>query len=170
MGRSSLLVMLLVCSSCGEVHEAGDVGQDADERIVGLGDRCVPESIPEMGFTSSESYVETMSVQCATRACLVYRLDGHPERVVGTDSCPPGPASSTCVEARERDERVFCSCRCSLDSEHPEVTPCTCTEGFHCVDLLRDGSSTTGYCLPEVFCEDDVDCATGRRCEGHVCS
>ena len=44
----------------------------------GVGDACVPEQVPAGGFLASETYLETSSVQCATRVCLVRELDGDP--------------------------------------------------------------------------------------------
>ena len=44
----------------------------------GIGDPCIPESIPEGGFVGSEAYLETSSVQCRTRVCMVYQLTGVP--------------------------------------------------------------------------------------------
>jgi hypothetical protein len=176
VGRVGSVFLALLWFGCGAAHEvrdaAQDAEQDADEGTVGVGDRCIPEWVPVDGFRSSESYIETSSVQCATRACLVYRLDGHPERIVGTDACPAGPASSSCVEAREVEARVFCSCRCSVPDGTPDAPLCTCGDGFHCVELLGSGSASVrgSYCLRETFCEEDIDCASGQACLDHICS
>lgn len=155
----------------------------------GVGDPCVPEAIPECGFTARESYVETSSVQCRTRVCLVYRLQGHPERVLGgTESCmrPACDTADTCVidgdletiemggtaAANDRAARVFCSCRCSAAGGDSNLPLCACNEGFHCVDLLTQGGAGVrgGYCIREQFCEDDSDCAAGQTCQGNICS
>lgn len=136
----------------------------------GVGDPCVPEAIPQAGFTDRESYVETSSVQCRTRVCLVYRLAGHPERIVGTPTC--GTGATNCVDEGTRDDRVFCSCRCSSAGGDSNLPLCTCNEGFHCVDLLTQGGAGVrgGYCIREGFCEDDDDCATGQTCTtGNIC-
>lgn len=137
----------------------------------GVGDPCVPEAIPQNGFTNTESYVETSSVQCRTRVCLVYRLTGHPDRIVGTPSCPSGPGSTTCVSQEDRDERVFCSCRCSSGGGDSTLPLCTCPEAFHCVDLLTQGGDAVrgGYCVPEDFCETNADCAVGQVCNMNGC-
>jgi hypothetical protein len=155
----------------------------------GVGDPCVPEAIPECGFTSRESYVETSSVQCRTRVCLVYRLQGHPDRLLGgPDACmrPSCGSADTCVidgdlEALEtgsvpanndRAARVFCSCRCSAAGGDANLPLCNCNEGFHCVDLLTQGGAGVrgGYCIREVFCEDDSDCAVGQTCQDNICT
>ena len=49
----------------------------------GVGDACVPEQVPAGGFLDSETYLETSSVQCATRVCLVRGLSGDPNKVFG---------------------------------------------------------------------------------------
>lgn len=154
----------------------------------GVGDPCIPEAIPECGFTARESYVETSSVQCRTRVCLVYRLQGHPERILGgPDACTPSACSTdTCVidgdleqieaggtaAANDRAARVFCSCRCSAAGGDSNLPLCTCNEGFHCVDLLTQGGAGVrgGYCIRDQFCEDDADCLAGQSCQGNICS
>jgi hypothetical protein len=140
----------------------------------GVGDPCVPEAVPLLGFTARESYVETSSVQCRTRVCLVYRLQGHPERLVGTPSCPTSDPtlSATFVDQQTRDDRVFCSCRCSAAGIDSNLPLCDCNEGFHCVDLLTQGGAGVrgGYCIREQFCEDDEDCLAGQRCQANICS
>lgn len=152
----------------------------------GIGDPCTPEAIPADpdgpmgertdGFEASEIYVETSSVQCRTRTCMVFRLEGNPERVAGEDSCPPG--ASGCVNpdlpvtSVISAERVFCSCRCSASGD--VNTPlCECTDGFHCVDVLTAGGVGVagGYCVPTDLCTSDDDCPAGVVCndETGVC-
>ncbi len=53
----------------------------------GVGDPCTPENIPSDGFNGSEAYLETSSVQCRTRVCMVYQLQGDPRLL--SDSTPP---------------------------------------------------------------------------------
>jgi hypothetical protein len=128
----------------------------------GIGDPCVPEAIPTGGFDDREVYVETSSVQCRTRTCMVFRLDGNPERIVGTDSCPDGVDCvnpELPVSDQTSLERVFCSCRCSAAGD--VNTPlCNCTSGFHCVDVLTAGGVGVqgGYCVPDELCTSDEDC------------
>ncbi len=137
----------------------------------GVGDPCVPEAIPEAGFTARESYVETSSVQCRTRVCLVYRLQGHPEHIVGDPMTCRNPATDNCIDTDTRDARVFCSCRCSAGGGDSTLPLCTCNEGFHCVELLTKGGDGVrgGYCIPDNFCEDDDDCGPGGSCTNNEC-
>ncbi len=101
-----------------------------------IGDPCVPESIPAGGFDHQEVYLETSSVQCRTRTCMVYKLDG--------DGTAPGA-----------DDQIFCSCRCSVLSGASANTPlCSCGEGFTCVDeLVTIGGEGVqgGYCVPCIY-------------------
>jgi hypothetical protein len=143
----------------------------------GVGAPCVPEVVPDVDgpggapatFDSQEIFVEASSAQCRTRTCVAFRLDGDPRRVVGTDSCPAG--TDACVD-RDVDiaspisaGRVFCSCRCSGNTGSADAPLCDCGEGFHCVESLRVGPTavTGGYCVPDVLCDSDGDCAS-RSC------
>lgn len=132
----------------------------------GIGDPCVPEAIPGGGFDSREIYVETSSVQCRTRTCMVFRLDGNPTQVTEDGTCPSG--SMDCVTRADINlpnslERVFCSCRCSAAGGDSNTPLCDCTEGFHCVDVLNAGGVGVrgGYCVPNELCTSDDDCASG---------
>ena len=122
----------------------------------GIGDPCIPESIPSDGFAPSEVYVETSSVQCRTRTCMVFRLDGNPSCETGVAGCvnPDAP-----VTDQNSADRVFCSCRCSATGD--VNTPlCACTEGYHCVNVLTVGGVGVqgGYCVPTELCTADSDC------------
>ena len=112
----------------------------------GLGDPCIPESIPAGGFNQREVYVETSAVQCRTRVCMVYQLQGNPEHITGTPSCGANP---DCVSQELVNERVFCSCRCSAGGD--TNTPlCACNEGFTCVDDVVNAGGVGvrgGYCV-----------------------
>lgn len=127
----------------------------------GVGEPCVPEAIPGDGFTPSEVYVETSAVQCRTRVCIVYHLDGDPENL-SSEMCPAGTAD--CVDdqipvdpgIRIQDNsinRVFCSCRCRAGEDNPNLPLCACGDGYHCAD--------EGYCVPheadDSFCSEDYE-------------
>jgi hypothetical protein len=144
----------------------------------GIGDPCTPEAIPSGGFDPREVYVETSSVQCRTRTCIVFRLRGDPTCVLSTDpsrnTCDPVRCGDRCVRdvsedgsmiaAQDSLERVFCSCRCSAAGD--TNTPlCQCTEGYHCVEVLTAGGPGIrgGYCVPNELCATDDDCPS-RRC------
>ena len=106
----------------------------------GVGDPCSPEAAPSGGFVSSEAYLETSSVQCRTRICMVYRLDGDPSQSF-EDCINAGGSASDCADHPNQetlDERVFCTCRCAGggDSNTPV---CECPEGFECTEILNQG-------------------------------
>ena len=160
---------------------------------VGQGDPCTPESIPGDGFVANEVYVETSSVQCRTRVCMVYHLKGNPEcEDVVDDRCLPGhaapnnpcqdgsttPATSRCVEPDLPDmvqtednspDRIFCTCRCSA-SGNASLPLCQCTDGFRCIPDTDPGG---GYCVPndlaiaQGICANDGECAT--QSGAHTC-
>lgn len=134
----------------------------------GIGDPCVPEAIPGGGFDPREIYVETSSVQCRTRTCMVFRLDGDPSQVTEDGTCPAD--SPNCVNRglpvtnTTSLERVFCSCRCSAAGGDSNTPLCECSDGFHCVDVLNAGGVGVrgGYCVPNELCTSDDDCPSGR--------
>lgn len=105
-----------------------------------VGDPCVPESIPPGGFDNREVYLETSSVQCRTRVCMVYQLDGDPTEL------PP--------DDQDLDQ-VFCSCRCSIaEGEQANQPLCACGAGFECIDdIVTTGGEGVrgGYCVPCVL-------------------
>lgn len=147
----------------------------------GQGDPCTPEAIPGNGFVSNEVYVETSSVQCRTRVCMVFHLQGNPECTSGVDArCGQGPgpsnpcvtsAANLCVQVDDpgqvqidanSPDRVFCTCRCSANG-NAALPLCQCTEGFRCVP---DSDPGGGYCVPndlalhERICANDAECTT----------
>lgn len=128
----------------------------------GVGDPCTPESTPEGGFQASETYLETSSVQCRTRVCMVYKLAGDPTQTL-EDCLASGQSPAVCDPFPSRDalsERVFCTCRCGTTGGADDGTPlCECGEGFVCSDddslgtaagpiLTQGGVGIRGsYCL-----------------------
>lgn len=118
-------------------------------QATGVGDPCTPENIPEGGFNASESYVETSSVQCRTRVCLVYELKGDPTHTPGETGCMPGVGD--CVSDTDVAERVYCTCRCALPEGAQDMdTPlCTCPDGFECRPVLELGGPGIrgSYCV-----------------------
>ena len=117
----------------------------------GVGDPCVPEAVPEGGFLASETYLETSSVQCATRVCLVRGLDGDPNNLQ-EDECPQGEA--TCVPASDVDRSVYCSCRCAAPAASGLPT-CGCPGGFTCEEVLETGGPgiVGSYCVRDPLTE-----------------
>lgn len=121
----------------------------------GIGDPCIPESIPDDGFQPGEAYLETSSVQCRTRVCMVYQFgstfaldpsETQEECIAGGGdpvTCATRPAEAIV------DERVYCTCRCSSD-EGSNTPTCDCPGGFTCQDdLLTLGGDGIrgGYCV-----------------------
>ena len=93
----------------------------------GVGDPCLPEKVPAGGFSDNETYIETSSVQCQTRVCIVYKLSGDP-------TLPPGQGGPP---AEEVAKRVYCSCRCR--SSDPRFAPCKCPGDYTCRQTLELG-------------------------------
>ncbi len=94
---------------------------------------------------ASETYLETSSVQCATRVCLVRGLMGDPNNLQ-EDDCPRG--EETCVPASEVERDVYCSCRCGAPAES-NVPTCECPGGFICEEVLETGGDGLrgSYCV-----------------------
>jgi len=114
-----------------------------------VGDPCVPESIPVGGYSPLEVYIETSSVQCRTRACMVYKLEGNPAETCTDD----------CADPAAVDDQIFCSCRCSVPAGGQSNTPlCNCGQGYTCMDdLVTTGGDGVvgGYCVPCIYDGDD---------------
>lgn len=115
-----------------------------------VGAPCLPEQVPEDGFADQEAYVESSSVQCETRVCIVFRLRGDPrEGCMQVEPDPNDPTSTGryCATEDEVEKRVYCTCRCnSADTGFAE---CECPDGFTCVDVLEQGGPGVrgGYCV-----------------------
>lgn len=115
----------------------------------GVGDPCTPEQIPMGGFNPAEAYLETSSVQCRTRVCMVYKLAGDPSKIIGTPSCTPADMTAgVCVAPERAEQKVYCSCRCRAP-EGVDATVCECPDDFTCVDVLELGGDGIrgGYCV-----------------------
>jgi hypothetical protein len=122
-----------------------------------VGAPCLPEQVPSGGFDVSEAYIESSSVQCETRVCMVYHLEGAP---VGTAKCVPKAQvvacaandkncipQIVCAEEVEVNRRVYCTCRC--ESGNPKFASCTCPSGYSCRSVLEQGSVGVrgSYCV-----------------------
>jgi hypothetical protein len=106
---------------------------------VGVGDPCAPSrpgnapcvpggAMPSPAqtagcFQGTEIYLETQSLQCRSRICLVYRY-----------------AEATDNTQTQRPKRVYCTCRCGVPQNLAATTDssvlCTCPEGFICLTNL----------------------------------
>lgn len=134
-----VLRLLLVTASIGLVC----VGCQTS----GVGDPCDPENIPEGGFNGAEAYLETSSVQCRTRVCMVYQLAGDPRNTPEQTGCNPA-ADPTCIPDSAIEERVYCTCRCRAP-EGVNSPTCGCPGGFECVEVLELGGDGIrgSYCV-----------------------
>jgi hypothetical protein len=128
----------------------------------GVGDPCTPEQIPEGGFDINESYLETSSVQCRTRVCMVRHFEGDPTKVYYPDPDDPRStctaADEGCNRAAQVEQAVFCTCRC--DAPAGSNTPtCECPSGFVCEDVLQGGGVGIqgGYCVRSGALEPTTD-------------
>lgn len=107
-----------------------------------VGAPCLPEQIPAGGFSEKEAYIESSSVQCETRVCLVYQLKGDPR-----DSCKPTVPGSNCASKSDIAQRVYCTCRC--DAQGTGFSTCECPSGFTCAEVLTQGDRGVrgSYCV-----------------------
>lgn len=122
----------------------------------GVGDPCVPEAIPEGGgFNALEVYLETSSVQCRTRVCMVYEFAGDPSESF-EDCDARGGADCAAKPLQDSiDERVFCTCRC--DTTTQGASTCECPSGFSCQPILDEeaGPGIAGsYCVRTTTLDD----------------
>jgi hypothetical protein len=123
----------------------------------GVGDPCLPEMIPEAtvkdktsgvdtkvyGFVNGERYIESASVQCATRVCGVFNLTGDPR-----ESCNAAASQGfVCPTDKEIDDKVYCTCRCKAPDKR--FATCTCPSGFDCIEALTQGDPGVrgSYCI-----------------------
>ncbi len=122
-----------------------------------VGDACLPEQVPASGFHDTEAYVESSSLQCETRVCIVYHLGGDPREgcVPSGDPHSISTASAQCAPivacptTEEIEQRVYCTCRC--DSDGSGFAECECPSGFTCALVLAQGGTGVrgGYCVRE---------------------
>ncbi len=127
----------------------------------GVGDPCIPESVPcgedadgdrRCGFNLQESYIESSSVQCRSRLCIVHKLDNNTNGNTPADPrhiCRDGEdrKEQGCVTEAEFSQSIFCTCRC--DGPSTSVDFCECPDGFVCDDVLQlGGDGIRGkYCV-----------------------
>ncbi len=144
-------------------------GCEPETEPAGVGDPCVPEEEHQPtfgGFDYMEVSVETGSVQCRTRVCLVNQFQGRVScpygqteadlelpatdprrcRLPGTSDpvtvrVPPQLVRRTAAASPPRHpeyakDAVYCSCRC--DGPDPNARYCRCPSGFHCEKLIED--------------------------------
>jgi hypothetical protein len=121
-----------------------------------VGAPCLPEQVPETGFDDREAYIESSSVQCETRVCIVYHLKGDPrdncDRNAPTMQCDPAKdpkcqPMKQCADPNEVTGRIYCTCRC--DAKGSGFGECQCPDGYSCEDVLEQGGPGVrgGYCV-----------------------
>ena len=121
----------------------------------GVGEPCIPETIPEGGFKGNENYVESSSVQCRSRICIVNQLEGEPADLCARNGASPAPGCAnakddpTCRDHEDSlncsgvdpvQEHVYCTCRCD-GPRGVGFEYCDCPDGFEC---SRDDILTLG--------------------------
>lgn len=107
----------------------------------GVGDPCQPghpplasgqpSCAPDAGcFNGGEIYIETRSLQCRTRVCMVYKWD---------------EASNN--DSASRAAHVFCTCRCG--GEGDPASFCQCPDRFACATAFVAGEPGIrgSYCV-----------------------
>ena len=134
----------------------------------GVGDPCVPEdeySATFSGFGEAEANVESQSLQCETRVCIVNHFRGrvtcpygqtkdyltanvsNANNVDGTPdpaSCYTPGSNAEAVKVavdpqlldRRAEDTVYCSCRCGGQDKSAKY--CTCPSGYSCSSLVPD--------------------------------
>jgi hypothetical protein len=123
----------------------------------GVGDPCIPETIPcstdgkSCGYKRSESYIEATSVQCRTRLCIVHQLDNQSETIPSDPrvTCDSKGDPEGCVPEEELLNKVYCTCRC--DGPKTSLEFCDCPDGFDCEPILNLGGPGIqgSYCVRE---------------------
>ena len=118
-------------------------------QAVGVGDPCTPENIPADGFKDTEAYLETSSVQCRTRICIVYKLEGDPSCT--KEGCAPTDTACQmrCASKAQIDDSVYCTCRC--DGPAGSAQFCKCAAGYECQPVITSDTAGAGiegsYCV-----------------------
>lgn len=132
--RSLTVALMMMCAACG---------LDSDDAALqqAVGELCMPEQVPEGGFSDNEAYVETSSVQCETQVCMAFKLQGDPRQICEET---PGPE---CATRADVDAHVYCTCRC--DGAANPASNCTCPNDFTCTPVLELGGPGVegSYCV-----------------------
>lgn len=125
----------------------------------GVGDPCIPEAIPcdqngeNCGYKASESYLETSSVQCRSRLCIVHKLDNGSDNLYPSDPrklCDSKNNEPGCLSEPRLEEGVYCTCRCGVPSNvSSNQELCGCPDGFSCREILTQGGPGVigSYCV-----------------------
>lgn len=111
-----------------------------------VGDPCEPEQIPAGGFADTEAYVETSSVQCETRVCMVYKLSGDP-RCLNNPTPELGCTIDNTPTPEEVKNAIYCTCRCKAAND--SFATCECPDDYECRPVLELGGPGVegSYCV-----------------------
>lgn len=120
----------------------------------GVGDPCEPEDVPVDGFKESEVYLETRSLQCRTRVCMVNHLEGDPRVEVpcGAPNADPDRCAFY-VSPAAKEQAVYCTCKC--EGEDEDTIRCEeCPDGFECCPAFTIGPPGLrgSYCVRKGTC------------------
>lgn len=182
---TSSKLCLLIAALFGVAASACEAG--------GVGDPCIPEdeySQDFPGYSVTEVNVESSSFQCETRVCLAAYFNGRVScpygqsggvtpgsdtgcKVPGT-SDPVIPDVQAQLKERQRDDAVYCSCRC--DGPDKGARYCECPSGFACRPLVPEsfveGASAQlsgSYCVKDgTFIKDPNSEIDKTQCSGTV--
>ncbi|MEY4511961.1 MAG: hypothetical protein RLZZ450_4083 [Pseudomonadota bacterium] len=124
----------------------------------GVGDPCIPETVPcnangeQCGYKASEAYIEATSVQCKSRLCIVYKLDNNTQGSIPSDPrtlCDSKGQPQGCVDNEALAKSVYCTCRCDTGGVKSGIDTCTCPDGFTCEPVLNLGGPgiVGSYCV-----------------------
>jgi hypothetical protein len=128
---------------------------------IGIGDPCIPETIPcaadgtGCGYKASEAYIEASSVQCRSRLCIVYKLDNGTAGAIPSDPrnlCTGGAKDQDgCLSTNQLLDSVYCTCRCASGGVKTNQELCSCDDGFKCVPVLNLGGPgiVGSYCVKD---------------------
>lgn len=128
-----------------------------------VGDPCEPSVVPTGGFQRTEVYLESPSLQCRTRVCIVnhYRgdliLDPREGDMIGEEVEPCG---ETCGWANIED-RIYCTCKCGVTAGgDPQTITCDeCPDTYECCPVFSIGGEgfKGDYCVRKGTCEQAAE-------------
>jgi hypothetical protein len=133
---------------------------------IGVGDPCIPETVPcnaageQCGYKASEAYIEATSVQCKSRLCIVYKLDNATQGAIPSDPrtlCNGKNDADGCVSDEALAKSVYCTCRCDTGGVKSGIDTCTCPSGFTCEPVLNLGGPGIigSYCVAKDSIPDE---------------
>lgn len=126
-----------------------------------VGDPCKPAVVPEGGFQPSEVYLESPSLQCRTRVCIVNHYRGdlildprEGDGIAEFEGRSPDPGVWDHIE-----DRIYCTCKCGVTAGgDPQTVTCEeCPESFVCCPIFSIGGEgfKGDYCVRKGTCDTD---------------